>query len=283
MTASTSGSLPISAYIPCFNNAATIGLAIEGIQKQTHPVDELFVVDDGSTDGSADIVEGLGVRVIRLGENKGRGTARARAMETARNELVLCSDATNRLAPNFLERALKWFSSEEVVGVCGRWFDPHTRNVVDRWRARHLFKQDIIHGVRHECNLATYGALIRKSVTMRVGNYNARLRHGEDFDLGVRLRKQGDMIIDPALEIEPVVRNTLFQVMERYTRWNFASNQKYTLHDFIECHIVAWKILMPRDLEKRDWLAALITATMPYFSLVFADAKPVKPGAPSTP
>src|SRR5271154_3445076 len=119
MTPSTSGPRPVSAYIPCYNNAGTIGLTIQGIQNQTHPVDELFVVDDGSTDNSVDVAEDLGVRVIRMGKNKGRGAVRAQAMEAARNEFVLCCDATNRLSANFLETALKWFSSEQVVGVYG--------------------------------------------------------------------------------------------------------------------------------------------------------------------
>jgi glycosyltransferase involved in cell wall biosynthesis len=277
MTPSTPGPQPVSAYIPCFNNAATIGLAIQGIRNQTYPVDELFVLDDGSTDDSATIAEGLGVRVIRQGTNLGRGAARARAMETARHDFVLCCDATNRLTPNFLEGALKWFSKEEVVAVVGRWFDPNTRNVVDRWRARHLFQQELVHEIKHKCDLATYGAVVRKSVVLRIGNYDPHLRHGEDFELGIRLMDVGDTVFDPALEIEPVAHNTLVQVMERYTRWNRASIHKYSLSDFIDSHVVTWKILMPRDIKKRDWLAALITASVPYFSLAFADNKSIKP------
>ena len=282
MTTSTPGAWPVSAYIPCYNNAATIGLAIQGIQNQTYPVDELFVVDDGSTDDSAAVAEELGVRVIRLGKNQGRGTARARAMETARHEFVLCCDATNRLSPGFLEGALKWFSQEEVVAVFGRWFDPNTQNVIDRWRARHLFQQEIEHQIKRKCDLATYGAVVRKSSIMRAGNYDPHLRHGEDFDLGIRLMDVGDTVFDPSLEIEPVARNTLFQVMERYARWYRASIHQYSLRDFIDSHIVAWKILIPRDLEKRDWPAALITATLPYFSLAFADNKSTKPTSQTT-
>jgi glycosyltransferase involved in cell wall biosynthesis len=282
MTTSIPGSPPVSAYIPCFNNAATIRLAVEGIQKQTHPVEELFVVDDGSSDNSAGIVESLGVRVIRLGTNQGRGAVRARAMETARHEFVLCCDATNRLAPDFLEGALKWFSNENVLGVFGRWYDPNTRNVVDRWRARHLFQQELVHEVKHHCDLATYGAVVRKSVIMRLGSYNPLLRHGEDWDLGIRMMRVGDTVFDPALEIEPVARNTFFQVMERYCRWNRAGIRKYGLREFIDSHVVSWKILMPRDLEKRDWPAALITAMLPYFSLALADKKMANPDAPAT-
>src|ERR1700742_1106392 len=98
--------LPISAYIPCYNNAKTVGLTIQGIREQTYPVQELFVVDDASTDESVAIAKDLGVRVVSMGKNQGRGPVRARAMEEAGHEFVLCCDATNRLPPPFLEKAM---------------------------------------------------------------------------------------------------------------------------------------------------------------------------------
>jgi hypothetical protein len=115
--------------------------------------------------------------------------------------------------------------------------------------------------------------MLRKSAVLQVGNYDRLLRHGEDFDLGNRLARLGDLIFDPALEVEPVAHNTFSQVMERYTRWNRSAARIYTLSTFIESHVVAWKILIPRDLEKRDWRAALISATMPYFAAAYADKR----------
>jgi len=273
MTSSASGAQLVSAYIPCYNNARTIGQAIQGIRDQSHPVDELFVVDDGSTDDSATIAEGLGVRVIRLGKNLGRGAARAQAMEEARHEFVVCCDATNRLIPDFVKLALHWCSSENVIGAFGQWHDPHPQNAVDRWRARHLFRSDVAREMHYRGYLCTYGALVRKSSVMRVGNYNRQLRHGEDLDLGRRLLDIGNVVMDPALQVEPLVHNTLPEVMERFARWNRASLDSYTLNTFLSNHILAWRIFIPEDLKRRDWPAALISATLPYFSFAYADKK----------
>ena len=273
MTPVDPASWRVSAYIPCFNNARTIALAIQGVQAQSHPVDDLFVVDDGSTDDSAKIVEDLGVRVIRLGQNLGRGHARATAMEAARHEFVLCGDATNRLAPYFLERGLKWFTEDRVVAVYGRCYDRQARTTVDRWRARHLYQQDIPEVPNPRGMFSTYGAIVRKSTVMQAGNYDRRLRHGEDYALGERLLTLGDVVADPTLEIQPVIHNTLFQVMERFARWNRAAIETYDLRELIESHIVAWRILIPRDLAQGDWRGALISATLPYFCFAYADKK----------
>jgi glycosyltransferase involved in cell wall biosynthesis len=266
----------VSAYIPCYNNAQSVGLAIQGIQNQTHPVDELFVVDDGSTDHSLDVVERLGVPVIRMGSNQGRGAVRAQAMEAARNEFVLCCDATNRLAANFLEGALAWFTSEEILAVYGRWFDRNARTTIDRWRARHLFQQDIVQQVAHGRDLSTHGAVVRKSAALKAGNYNRLLHHGEDFELGIRFLELGDVIFDPSLEVGPVVSNTYFQVMERYSRWNRSAMKNYTLRDFFNSQVVAWKIMIPRDVKNRDWRTALISASVPYFSFAHAEKRSLR-------
>ena len=79
----------LSAYVPCFNNASTIRESIESIQRQTVGIEDLFVVDDGSDDGSQQIVESMGVRLIQHSSNLGRGAVRNRAMVEAKEELVL--------------------------------------------------------------------------------------------------------------------------------------------------------------------------------------------------
>jgi glycosyltransferase involved in cell wall biosynthesis len=262
---------PVSAYIPCYNNAETLAVTITGIREQTHPVDDLFVVDDGSSDKSAAVAENLGVRVVKMGSNQGRGAVRARAMEEARHDLVLCCDATNRLVPTFLADALKHFSEERVLGVYGRWFDRNPKGVIDRWRARHLFQQHLVHQINQRSKLATYGAIVRKSAALRIGNYNVSLRHGEDYELGERLLEIGDVVYNPFLEVAPAIHNSLVQVMERYSRWNRAALKVYTLSNFLDSQVVAWRILIPEDIAHRDWAAIPISAAVPYFCWAFAD------------
>ena len=69
----------VSAYVPCYNNAATVGQALRSLQAQRVPVDELCLVDDGSSDGSRAIAMHMGVPVVELQRNMGRGAVRAAA------------------------------------------------------------------------------------------------------------------------------------------------------------------------------------------------------------
>lgn len=137
-----SGSL--GAYVPCFNNAATLRRAVESVQAQSVRPAEILVVDDGSADGSSGAIDGLPVRVVRHERNLGRGAARARAMrELRRHTFVLCVDAIDAIPRDFAARALEWMADERVAAVCGRITQFSARNVVERWRGRHLFKQPL--------------------------------------------------------------------------------------------------------------------------------------------
>ena len=82
--------MKVSALIPTYNRRKYIFRAIDSILSQTPPVTELIVVDDGSTDGSADAIEeryGSKVRLIRQ-ENTGVSGARLRAIHEARGEWI---------------------------------------------------------------------------------------------------------------------------------------------------------------------------------------------------
>ena len=272
----------ISAYIPCFNNRASIAAAVASVRAQTRAVDELFVVDDGSTDGSDALVESLGERVIRTGVNSGRGAVRARAMREARHELVLSCDATAALAPDFLERALKWIDAPGTVAVYGRIMDARNATVADRWRARHLFKCDLRPEPSRKAPLITTGALLRKSCAEQCGGYNPDLRHSEDADLGARLLAAGfDVVSDPDLRIAATVSNSLPEVLERYWRWNAGAREEVSPTHYVKQMLYSVKVMAPADLRAGDPAGALVSLMAPHYQFWVSFWR--KPGRPSAP
>lgn len=88
----------VSIVVPCHNAEAFVGEAIESALAQTHPETEVIVVDDGSTDGSADVAARYGARVRLLRTSHGGGSrARNAGLRVAAGEAVLFLDADDLL------------------------------------------------------------------------------------------------------------------------------------------------------------------------------------------
>jgi glycosyltransferase involved in cell wall biosynthesis len=97
--------LPVSVVIPAYNAARFIGETLESISRQTAQAAEVVVVDDGSTDDTAEVVTSVApeVRVVRIA-NGGCGMARAAAIQHSRCEWVAPCDADDLWRPDHLER-----------------------------------------------------------------------------------------------------------------------------------------------------------------------------------
>jgi len=258
--------MQVSAYIPCYNGSATLERAIEGLKGQERAVDELFVVDNGSTDGSARVAEEAGVRVIRLERCMGRGASRARAMEEARHPLVACCDSAVVLPPDFVLKAQRWFEDGSVAAVGGRIAQADARTATDRWRGRHLFRTDKRTEVLEHAVLTTGGAMVRAAAVKEAGGYDVKCFHGEDADLGRRLRDRGyKVVFDPELTYWQLGSNSLAQVLERYWRWNREAGGRMSFFAYLKQIKYSVTVMAREDMETADIGAALISLISPHY------------------
>jgi glycosyltransferase involved in cell wall biosynthesis len=259
-------STSIGACVVCYNNEATLGGTIHSIQGQTADIDELIVVDDGSTDGSAAVAAALGARVICHPSNLGRGAARARSMTEARHDLVLCVDATGTLDPEFVRLVLPWFDDASVAAVCSRIDDPQPEGLVRRWRARHLFRTGAGAAVTRGASLITGGSVLRRAAILDVGNFNSTLCYGEDADMGRRLLARGyDVVFDPRVRMTSTTGNSLGQVLERYSRWSAASDESLSWSAYLRQVAYSIKVMARQDLSARDPAAVAISLLTPHY------------------
>jgi len=98
----------VSILIPCFNAAHLAAYAIESALAQTGPETEVIVVDDGSTDGSLDVIRRYDGRIRwKTGPNLGSNRARNRLMELARGEWLQYLDADDYLRPGKIARQVE--------------------------------------------------------------------------------------------------------------------------------------------------------------------------------
>jgi glycosyltransferase involved in cell wall biosynthesis len=221
----------VTAYIPVYNGAEFVGPNIEGLLAQTHPFDEILVIDDGSTDGTGEIAAGYkGVTVIRHPKNKGVAAGRNTALRAARNELVAAFDADCVADPEWLATLLPYLDDPKVVGTGGRLVEGIQRTVADRWRNARMAQEWGPSYVRNPPFLFGSNALLRKSVIVELGGYNESMRTcGEDPDICARLRQRGwDLVYDPAARSVHGRHDTTPSVLDMYWRWWKFGNQAYS-------------------------------------------------------
>ncbi|AMN43742.1 glycosyltransferase family 2 protein [Rhodoplanes sp. Z2-YC6860] len=95
----------VSVIIPCYNSVRFVEATLESVFAQTFPRVEVIVVDDGSTDGSTELIRSLGNQVrAEFGPNRGVSAARNRGTALARGEFIQYLDADDLLVPDAIER-----------------------------------------------------------------------------------------------------------------------------------------------------------------------------------
>jgi glycosyltransferase involved in cell wall biosynthesis len=168
-----------------------VGEAIESALGQSYSGVEVIVIDDGSTDGSADVIRSLGDRVRwESGPNRGACAARNRGIELAQGELIQFLDADDLLHPRKLERqtAAMAESGADLVfshGQLGDGTDPQDSKYKRRYDGGDpvLF---VLGGV-----LPTLAPLHRRENLEAVGGFDENLPCAQERDLHLRLACSG--------------------------------------------------------------------------------------------
>lgn len=200
----------VSVVLPAWNAAPLIGLAIASVAGQTLSDVEVIVVDDASTDDTAEraiaalSASGLGHAVIRLERNSGPAAARNAGVARARGYYVAFLDADDEWLPGKLEAQVRLMDDHPEVTLCGCqgvWvredgeeagpvFENLPRLQRDGW------KQEL-----WAAGLATPCAMARRE-DLGDWPFDPRLAVGEDRDLWIRLASKGSV----GLVQEPLVR-----------------------------------------------------------------------------
>jgi cellulose synthase/poly-beta-1,6-N-acetylglucosamine synthase-like glycosyltransferase/peptidoglycan/xylan/chitin deacetylase (PgdA/CDA1 family) len=191
---------PVSVIVPAYNEAPGIEAAVRSIAASRHPV-EIIVVDDGSSDGTADIVDALaipGVRVIRR-ENGGKPAALNTGIAASRHEIVVMVDGDTVFEPDTVSRLVQPFAKPEVGAVSGNTKVANRRGVLGAWQHieyvvgfnldRRLF--DVA-----ECMPTVPGAIgaFRRDALERIGGVSDDTL-AEDTDLTMSLCRDGWRVV----------------------------------------------------------------------------------------
>ncbi len=171
----------ISITIPCYNHERYVSGAIDSALNQTRPVDEIVIVNDGSTDGSAVIIERYArehpalIRVVTQ-PNQGPAKTRSVAVESATGDYVVPLDADDYLHPEAVQTWLDYsLANPRFVVVYGSYYRVDADNAIFDEVLLHIRRDDPLEGnilatlVRQ--NAVTATALIRRQKILEVGGY----------------------------------------------------------------------------------------------------------------
>jgi glycosyltransferase involved in cell wall biosynthesis len=178
----------ISCIVPVFNGERYLSDALESILKQTYRPIEIIVVDDGSTDASADVVDCYrgALRYVRQ-SNKGPAAARNLGLSIARGEFVAFLDQDDLWHSEKLARQIAWFGICPALSSCvshvQKFFVPEMAEIAARC-------------IDYRPNNALAGyltgtLLARRSAFDIVGLFDAALHYGDAMDWFARAAEQG--------------------------------------------------------------------------------------------
>ena len=179
----------VSVLIGAYNNAGTLPRAIQSILAQTVADLELIVVDDGSTDETADVVGAVSddrVRYLPL-EHMGISRSLNEGLRAARAPVVAIQDADDHSAPARLERELALLDSRPDVAVVG------TRMLEEDGEGRQLAPRtsfaagDVADVLMRFNPIPNSCAAMRREAILALGGYDPRWLYAMDYDLWLRV------------------------------------------------------------------------------------------------
>lgn len=193
--------IKVSIVIPACNEEAYLGETLRAVCAQECSEFEVIVVDNASTDRTAEIARSFPVTVVSE-SRKGILFARERGRQEAQGDIIVQLDADCRPPQGWLKTGVAFFDDPHVVAVSG-FYDFYDANLLFRgasyivqgvvFRLAHIIVPRLF---RRGTHMVGGNAFIRASALEQIGGYNtAILFHGEDTDTACRLKEAGGKIL----------------------------------------------------------------------------------------
>ena len=248
--------LIVSVIIPVKDMAETVGACLNALlcQKsvQYDHEYEVIVVDDGSSDQSAEVSRRLGVRVHQQ-ENAGPAAARNTGARLARGTILAFTDADCVPDQQWIVNIIKAFSNPDVVGIKGI-YHTHQNEVVARFvQQEYAFKYERMAQLDKIDFIDTYSAAYRKDIFLQNNGFDERFSKAsvEDQEFSFRLAVKGYRLeFHPELAVWHVHDKTLKEYFQRKYSigyWKTELLRSLPQKTFSDSHTPAsqrWQILL---------------------------------------
>lgn len=185
----------VSIVIPIFNQAQFLSETVESVINSTFKQVEIIIVDDGSTDGSAEVALKLKdaspqIASVIIQENSGPAKARNEGIKIARGKYILPLDGDDLIAPTYIENAVKALEENPEVKVVyseAEKFGDKT----GKWKLKPFSLKALSLD-----NMIFVSAFYRKKDWENVGGYDERMTWGwEDWEFWINMLKSGGGVV----------------------------------------------------------------------------------------
>ncbi|MEV6162946.1 bifunctional polysaccharide deacetylase/glycosyltransferase family 2 protein [Streptomyces sp. NPDC052052] len=227
---------PVSVIVPAYNEKECIANTLKSLAASTHPI-EIIVVDDGSTDNTAEIAESLGlphVRVVRQ-ENAGKSAALNNGVRQARYDIVVMMDGDTVFEPDTVHRLVQPFGDPEVGAVAGNAKVGNRNTLIGAWQ--HIeyvmgFNLDRRMYDLMRCMPTIPGAIgaFRREAVLAVGGMSEDTL-AEDTDITIALHRAGWRVVYAEhARAWTEAPSSLGQLWRQRYRWSYGTMQALWKH-----------------------------------------------------
>jgi glycosyltransferase involved in cell wall biosynthesis len=183
--------LSISVVIPAFNRAALIREALSSVRSQTREPLETIVVDDASTDETAEVAERAGARVIRLSANRGAAAARNEGIRAAAGEAIALLDSDDRWESHHLATVATLLEENPGAAAAGCAIRlVGARSGIWKGRIPEGPPVVVIREAFKDWLTPTSTTMVLRDALLAIGGFDESERYSEDFDLWLRLARR---------------------------------------------------------------------------------------------
>ncbi|WP_296201091.1 polysaccharide deacetylase family protein [uncultured Hyphomicrobium sp.] len=231
---SASDGIAVTVLIPAFNEENVIGESVVRILESRHVTLEVIVIDDGSTDGTSDVVRrsfGADPRVTLITiANGGKAHAVNTGLERAAGEVIIALDADTQFEPDTIAKLTRWFGDATIGAVAGNAKVGNRINMLTRWQAlEYISAQNLERRALAalDCITVVPGAVgaWRRSALAELGGFPGDTL-AEDQDLTIAIQKAGyRAIFDADAVAWTEAPDTVAGLAKQRFRWSFGTLQ----------------------------------------------------------
>ena len=247
-------SFEISVILPTYNRKHTLQRSIGSILNQTYRPSEIIIIDDGSSDGSSELIESdyPNIRLIKQ-SNSGVSSARNKGIKNSKGQWIALLDSDDEWLPDKLEKqvqSLKEYSEYLFCHTNEIWIRRGVR--VNQGKKHQKYGGYIFDKCLDICRISPSSSLFHKSILEDAGLFDESLRVCEDYDLWLRITAKYPILFLDELLIKKYGghKDQLSRVPEGIEQYRIQSLEKILVSSLLtESQLYSAKVMLLKKLS----------------------------------